>query len=98
MFEKKSLTGVQTGFETVMSVVFQSPPPTLPAQTVFFVASFGSTNNERVLPPILFGPRSVQVIPGIAACVVFPYLDGCMVWRAYSFAASKRSRGTVFVV
>jgi hypothetical protein len=36
-------------------VVFHNPPPTLPAQTFFLVASLGSTSKARVRPPILLG-------------------------------------------
>src|SRR5215208_325974 len=42
------------------SVVCHNPPPTPAAQTVFPVGSFASIKMALVLPPMLFGPLSVQ--------------------------------------
>ena len=43
------------------SVVFHTPPPTLPAIQVFLVASPASTIKALVLPGALNGPLSIKV-------------------------------------
>ena len=65
MFENKLFTAIQFGSAAVISVVFQIPPPTLPAKTVLPVGSFKSTHNDLVLPPQFFGPTSTQFKLGI---------------------------------
>src|SRR5215831_18129129 len=50
-------------------VVFHTPPPTLPSQTVLVVA--GWTTIERILPPIFPGPNQVHIdglIPPLVGC------------------------------
>ena len=51
----KSLSGAQLAPPLV---VFQMPPPTLPAQSV--LGSVGCTTMERMRPPMLPGPSQVQ--------------------------------------
>ncbi len=66
MFAQKSSIFCQTLESLVISVLYQSPPPTPPAQTFLAVASLGSNTKALVRPPILFGPRSFHLIPPIA--------------------------------
>ena len=70
---QKSSTLFQTISVAVMSAVTQSPPPTPPAYTFLYplAASSGSHSVARVLPPILFGPRSCQLIFAIGFLVDF---------------------------
>ena len=65
---QKSFTLVHEELALVISLLYQSPPVTPPAQTFFPVISFGSQTKVRVLPPTLFGPRSTHGavdVPGI---------------------------------
>src|ERR1043165_8376798 len=97
-FESLSSTIAQPGVLELMAVVFHRPPPTLPTNTVFPVASDASTIRPRQRPPVVapaarelpngpgasvFGPRSVHALMAAFA------IDGmrrisCLSWSVYS--------------
>ena len=57
---QKSSTFTQAELGSAILVLYQSPPVTPPAQTLF--GSLGSQVMALVLPPILSGPRSIQLV------------------------------------
>src|ERR1041385_7031501 len=54
-----ALKSLSVDHEVPLLVVFQMPPPTLPAYHVDVVV--GSMTMERTRPPTLLGPREVQL-------------------------------------
>ena len=54
-------TSFHVGAATVISLVYHNPPVTPAAHNFLFVESFGSRSNALVLPPMVFGPLSVQL-------------------------------------
>ena len=61
-FAQRSSTFTQLELLLVISLLYQSPPVTPPAQTFLPEMSLGSHASALVLPPTLLGPSSFQLV------------------------------------
>ena len=78
---QKSFTATHEELPLVISVLYQRPPPTPPANTFLLVLSVGSNIIALTRPPTSLGPLSVHLLaalpPGATVCTPLDPLFIC---------------------